>query len=49
MVKVKDINSAQSDWAILEVTIPRDKTLVGSLLFRLLERLPILNKLRFFL
>ena len=45
MVKVKDSYAAQSEWAILEVTMPRDKAILNQLFLRFLERYQILNKL----
>jgi hypothetical protein len=43
MVKAKDSNAAQSDWAVIKVTMPREKTISNSLFLRFLERFPILN------
>ena len=39
-VKAKDTSDAESDWATLEVTMPRNKNLDSTLFFRLLERFP---------
>ncbi|KYK24028.1 hypothetical protein AYK24_06850 [Thermoplasmatales archaeon SG8-52-4] len=44
-VIVKDSNHARSDWAELEVRVPRDKTLESTIFFRFLERYPLLNLL----
>ena len=43
MVKAKDSNAAQSEWAVLKVSMPREKTISNSLFLRFLERYPILN------
>ena len=43
--KTKDIYGAESDWATLEVSMPRDKATISSLLLRFLERFPILERL----
>jgi outer membrane protein assembly factor BamB len=43
-VIVKDSNHARSDWAELEVRVPRDKTLAISFLSHLFERYPLLER-----
>jgi uncharacterized protein (UPF0248 family) len=43
--KVKDIIYAESDWATLEVTMPRNRALYNSLLLTFLERFPFLERL----
>jgi len=45
MVKAKDSNAAQSDWAILKVNMPRYKTILSSPFLRFLERCFFLNRL----
>ena len=40
-VKAKDINDQESEWATLEVSIPKNRLLTSSLLLRFLERFPI--------
>jgi hypothetical protein len=48
-VKAKDSYAAQSEWTILEVTMPRNKATVNSLLLRFLERFPLLEKVFLYL
>ena len=48
-VKAKDSYAAQSEWTILEVTMPRNKATVNSLLLRFLERFPLLEKVLLYL
>ena len=38
-VKAKDVYNAESDWATLEVTMPRSKTVINFVLLKFLERL----------
>jgi len=46
--KIKARNTiGVSDWGILTVTIPRDKATNNILFWRLVERLPILQKILF--
>lgn len=40
-----DIYKAESDWTILEVTMPRDRATHNSLFYRLLEQFPLLEKI----
>jgi len=42
-VIARDSNFATSNWAKLEVRVPRDKTLESTIFFRFLERFPLLN------
>jgi outer membrane protein assembly factor BamB len=42
-VIVQDSSHARSDWAELEVRVPRDKTILNSFFLRLLERYPLLK------
>ena len=44
-VIVQDSYHARSDWARLEVRVPRDRTITSSLLLMLLERYPLLKTL----
>lgn len=44
-VKAKDIKGAESDWATLEVTIPKTRALYNINWFSFLERLPLLQKI----
>jgi outer membrane protein assembly factor BamB len=46
IVKViaKDSNHARSDWAELEVRVPRDKIIASSFLLRLFQRYPLLER-----
>ncbi len=43
--KAKDIFDAESSWATLSVSMPKNKVLTNSLFLRFLERFPILQKL----
>jgi outer membrane protein assembly factor BamB len=45
IVRVKDTDNLWGPWEILDVTIPRDKVTNNMLLLRILERLPLLEKL----
>ena len=47
--KAKDIYGAESQWATLQVTIPRNKITTYPLLLRFLERFPLLERLLFFI
>ena len=42
-VKAKDIYGMESEWSELQVTMPRDKIIIGSLLQRLFELFPLLE------
>jgi len=42
--KAKDIYDAESEWATLTVSMPKNKVLTSSLFLRFLERFPILQK-----
>jgi hypothetical protein len=44
-VKAKDSHAAQSEWAELQVKMPRNKNVFNSFITNLLERLPLLEKL----
>ena len=44
-IKAKDTMGAVSDWGILTVSMPRDKSISTSPLLRFLERCPLLNLL----
>ena len=44
-IKAKDIYSAESNWATLEVTVPRKKAIAQPWLLWLFERFPILERL----
>jgi hypothetical protein len=46
-IQVKAIDEAgfESDWAYLEIQIPRDKSTNNMLLLRILERFPLLQRL----
>ena len=46
-VIAEDSNHARSDWAELEVRVPRDKTITSSLFMKFLERYPLMMKLLF--
>jgi hypothetical protein len=50
-IQVRAIDEAgfESDWAYLEIQIPRDKTTSNMLLLRILERFPLLQKLLLFI
>jgi bacillopeptidase F len=43
--KAKDIDGLESNWGTLAVSMPKDKISTGSLYIRLLEKLPLLQKL----
>jgi hypothetical protein len=43
--KAKDIFDKESDWAEFEVTMPRDKSISNSPLWRFLERYPLIQKI----
>ncbi|MCK4996085.1 MAG: hypothetical protein KAR55_04280 [Thermoplasmatales archaeon] len=43
--KAKDVHGAESEWATLEVTMPRNKAAVHSLFLRFLDRFPLLERL----
>jgi hypothetical protein len=47
-VKAKDVFDAESYWARLTVTMPRNKILTSSLLLRFLEKIPLLERLMLF-
>lgn len=49
MVKAKDCYSAQSEWAILEVTMPKNKAITSSFFLKFFERFPYLKGLLSFL
>ena len=44
-VKAKDDYGMESEWGELQVTMPRDKAVIPSLLQRWIERYPLLNRL----
>lgn len=44
-IRVIDIYGEESDWAILEVTVPRNRATIDSLIQLFLERFPLLEKL----
>jgi hypothetical protein len=44
--KAKDIHDAESEWASLTVTIPRNKAIINSFFLQFLERFPILSRLQ---
>ena len=44
-IKAKDVFGLESDWATLEVTVPRNKATVNSLFHWFLERFPLLERL----
>jgi hypothetical protein len=43
--KAIDIHGAESEWAEFTVTMPRDKTVTNTMLLRLIERFPLLERL----
>ena len=43
--KAKDESGFESDWGTLTVSMPKDKISINSLYIRLLEKLPLLQKL----
>jgi hypothetical protein len=45
MVKARDSNAAQSEWAVLEITMPREKLKSNSLFLRFLEKNPLIKLL----
>jgi len=44
-VKAKDINGAESDWALLEVTMPKNKPYLVRLLPNIIEKYSVLKQL----
>jgi outer membrane protein assembly factor BamB len=47
--KAKDVMGEESDWGYLEVKVPKNKMMYNSLLIRLLERFPILERFLLFI
>ena len=45
MVKAKDCYAAQSDWAMLKVTMPKNKAITNSFFLKFFERFPFLKEL----
>ena len=43
-VKAKDVHGAESQWATLQVTMPKNKIIESSLLLRFLERFPLFER-----